>query len=134
MRKAFFETVKTHLETDLNLFSAVRMSVLDIDEEDIVFRFTPSSPGIRYMDKTVTKNIVFQILVKHSDRLTVMNTIENIAEALELSDGELSPEDGSFSFTQCEIYTEPSEIDITAKKLFIWSAMFRAEIHKNKEE
>lgn len=134
MRLEFFEAVKEHLEENLDLFSNVRMSVLDIDEEDIVFKFTPSSPGVRYMDKAVTKNIVFQILVKHKDRRVATKTSENIAEALELSDGELSPEDGSFYFTKCEIYTEPSEIDKTAKKIYVWSAMFQAEIHKNKEE
>ncbi|WP_260449467.1 minor capsid protein [Listeria booriae] len=113
------------------MFNELRLSDLDIDNSDIVFRYTPSPPGQKYFNQSKLKNFNFQIVLQHDSRLTAMNTIEAIAESLELSNGELVPEDGSFSLVMCQIYTEPAEVSKTDKNLYIWSAMFQAELSKN---
>ncbi|MBC2293762.1 phage tail terminator protein [Listeria booriae] len=131
LRQSFFDAVDVHLTNNVAMFSELRLSDLDIDNSDIVFRYTPSPPGQKYFNQSKLKNFNFQIVLQHDSRLTAMNTIEAIAESLELSNGELVPEDGSFSLVMCQIYTEPAEVSKTDKNLYIWSAMFQAELSKN---
>ncbi|WP_430535959.1 minor capsid protein [Listeria rocourtiae] len=131
LRESFFDAIDAHLNANVAMFSELRLSDLDIENQDIIFRFTPSPPGQRYFDRSRLKDFSFQIIVQHESRLTAMNTIEVITESLELSNGELVPDDGSFSLVGCEIYTEPTEIGKTDKNLFMWSAMFQAELSKN---
>ncbi|MBC2196813.1 phage tail terminator protein [Listeria booriae] len=131
LRQSFFDAVDAHLTNNVAMFSELRLSDLDIDNSDIVFRYTPSPPGQKYFNQSKLKNFNFQIVLQHDSRLTAMNTIEAIAESLELSNGELVPEDGSFSLVMCQIYTEPAEVSKTDKNLYIWSAMFQAELSKN---
>ncbi|MBC2100632.1 hypothetical protein HCJ70_16390 [Listeria booriae] len=131
LRQSFFDAVDVHLTNNVAMFNELRLSDLDIDNSDIVFRYTPSPPGQKYFNQSKLKNFNFQIVLQHDSRLTAMNTIEAIAESLELSNGELVPEDGSFSLVMCQIYTEPAEVSKTDKNLYIWSAMFQAELSKN---
>lgn len=125
----FYKALKTHLESNMTLFTTVALNGLTTSEKSISIGSMPSKLGTKYYDDERQRVIQIQVLVKSPNQEEAMNTAEAIDTFL---DG------GSFSVTgykveSCESYVPPSYLEKTVKSEWVYTAAYRVEIMKESE-
>ncbi|HWI50265.1 MAG TPA: minor capsid protein [Rummeliibacillus sp.] len=118
------------LEQELNLFTTISIDVLKSDDNAITIRHVPSSPNNMFMDKTYDIELVFQTLVKHIEQQTTIQAIEAIQSHIEKLNA-LPSNDSSYEFIKAEQYVTPTLLEIDERNCYIYTAMFKVNIHVN---
>lgn len=122
----FYESLKEYLEENLSLHAPIALGGLTSANESIALVSMPSPSDQLFYDRKRPRIIQFQILTKSVKHKTAMNKLEEIASLL---DGGFFVVEG-YVFDGCEVYSEPSYLETTEKKEFIYTAAFRAELTK----
>lgn len=119
------DDIADYLEAKLNLYAEIQMDVLG-DSNSIAIMDVPSAPVGRHLDGG--KDDVYQFLVKtsHGNQITAQQTIQDIANALDMTDGVIL---NDATLTKIEVYVNPSFLEKTTKNSFIYVAQFRAEYY-----
>ena len=122
----FYKALKTHMESNMVLFSAIAMNGLTTNPKSISIGSMPSPLGNKYYDDKRERIVQIQVLVKSDDPKEAMDTAEFIDSFLD---------DSSFivigyKVKSCETYVPPSYLEKTAKSEYIYTAAYRAEIMK----
>jgi hypothetical protein len=126
--KEFLLSLADHLEAQLTLFAPVKIGSLDLEPKAISIRQAPAPAGVRYMNRSMIKNVTVQLLAKSESQGEVMDTMELMTQSLELSSGELTVT--GYDFIKCGVYTEPNFVEKTSNNEYLYTALFQAELIK----
>ncbi|PEE04606.1 phage tail terminator protein [Bacillus pseudomycoides] len=134
--KWLIESVKKQLTTNLSkdiMFAPVKADVLDIGannipKKSIAIRMTPSALGEQYFEGEII-NKQFQLLVKSDNQLETTNAIEAMTRELNnVQRRTFNAVDNSYTLRRLNVYVEPSFVEKTAAKEYIYTALFSAEL------
>lgn len=131
----FLNSIKQYIEKNADLYvSNLQVGTL-LDGNSIAIRPVPSTPPIRYLEKSKIITYQFQVLTKHSHTGIAYNTLEEINSLLDILElGAIKSANGSFVFNKCEVYTSPNFVEKTTKGEMIFTALYQAELYIKKEE
>jgi len=118
--------LKTHLESNMSLFSTVALNGLTAASTSISIGSMPGSLGTRYYDGSRIRVVQFQVLVKNPNPELAMNVSENINDYLDGATFEVK----GYKLNSCEVYIDPSWLEKTSSSEHIYTAAYRAEIIK----
>ncbi|MEG2369204.1 MAG: minor capsid protein [Raoultibacter sp.] len=107
--------------------SVKRLDELD-SREGVVLRRLPATVTARYADLGQSVAYVFQAIVKRRDEERAIDDCEKITNLLVHAD--LASRNGSYVFTNAEVYTEPQELELNESGYFIWEARIRVNIYR----
>lgn len=125
---SILDDIATKLETDLDLYSTLKVDILGSADQAITIRHAPSAPSSRFYNKAFDNIVAFQILVKHTKQSLAISTIEEIAKYLDRLEN-LQLKDPDYTFIKCEINVNPTMVEQTQKGAFIYTALFETTIH-----
>ena len=125
----FYLALKTHLESNMSLFTEVALNGLTTNTRSISIGSMPSSLGTKYYDDERQRVVQIQVLVKSTDPKEAMNTAEAIDSFLDGSSFEFT----GYKVESCESYVPPAYLEKTSKSEWIYTAAYRAEIMKESE-
>lgn len=124
------DIVLDYLEQEMNLFTVFSVDSLGDDENALAIRSTPSSPGSRFLNNSRDDVVAFQILVKNTNQLTAIKTINDISAELEsLNKDKLLME----NFIDCRVYTYPTFVEKTERGSYIYTALFNLILNQGGE-
>lgn len=122
----FYKSLNIYLSTKLTLYAPIAMSGLDSAPNSISIYSMPTPSGERFYDDERPRQVMFQILTKHKEQTMAMNTLEDIANALERCSFNVA----GYQMESCEVYAEPAYLEKTEKNEYIFTAAFNAVIRK----
>ena|SRR5690554_3991436 len=129
----FLIRAKEFIESNLDLYSNVALGLL-LDGDSIAIRPTPSTPPLRYLEKSKVTTYQFQILTKHQVGYTAYQELEKINDLLDgLENGAITSSDSSFILNKCEVYTSPNFVEKTEGGEQIYTAIYQAELYIREE-
>lgn len=121
----FLDRLLDKVEWDVPLFANYIAVGSLKDGNSIAIRQTPSSPEGRYYNGSRVDEFSFQLLVKHQNAQTAINTTQSITDYLDgLTD--VVSGDGSFELQNIEVYTLPNWVETTGSKEEVYTALFTA--------
>lgn len=125
----FLDRLIDYIEKNVELDTHIRIGKLSSDSESISIRPTPSGIAARYGNSGVNREYGFQILIKGTNQLKVINTLEAITSSLDgLKRGDITSSNSSFDLVSCKVYTTPNYVEETDREEYIYTAMFIAEL------
>ncbi|MFE9082235.1 minor capsid protein [Bacillus mobilis] len=136
--KWLVESVIKHLNTVLPpniIYAPIKANVLDVGtnnepRKSIALRIIPSAPGQQYFEGEIIRK-QFQILVKSSNGLEAMASIEAISDELHnLHRRIFNSVDTSYKLITMEKYVEPNWVDKTEANEQIYTVLFSTELEK----
>ncbi|BBW97226.1 minor capsid protein [Geobacillus icigianus] len=117
------------IEQRVTLNAPITSGILPKAPKAVCFRLIPSNLREAHLDDGRVYQLSFQILVKDSDQVAAMTTIENITNTLDhLTTADITLTDGQF--VKCEVYTLPNFVEKTEHDEYIYTALFNAEYAK----
>jgi len=123
----FLERLKEFLESLDTFVDHIAVGVLS-DGNSIAFRPIPAQPPIKYLDGRKSLSYGFQVLVRHSDQLKAIQTIESISQTLDdLPKGAIKSENNSFAFLFCSISTPTNYVEQDSSG-WVYTALFSANL------
>lgn len=125
----FYKALKTHLESNMTLFTTVALNGLTTSEKSISIGSMPSKLGTKYYDDERQRVIQIQVLVKSPNQEEAMNTAEAIDTFLDGSSFSVT----GYKVESCESYVPPSYLEKTVKSEWVYTAAYRVEIMKESE-
>ena len=121
------DRVMDYLESNVNLNASITPALLG-SGSSIALRLTPGSINTRFIEG-FNADIGFQILAQDANHLRCIGVIEDIFRALEgLSKNDLVSQNNSFKLVSLKCTTLPNFVEKTEKGLFVYTALFSAEI------
>jgi len=126
--KNFLIALANHIESEVATMARVDIGILPTTVKGLAIRQGPAPQGARYMNRSGIKNVMVQVLGKSTVQGEVIDQMDLITQALDLSSGELTVT--GYDFIKCEVYTEPNFVEVTSNKEYIYTALFRAELIK----
>lgn len=128
----FLDRLLDKVETDNELFVPfIAVGSLN-DGNSIALRQTPSSPNGRYYNGDRVDEFSFQLLVKHQNAQTAINTTQTITDYLD-SLTDVQSGDGSFVLQNIEVTTLPNWVETTSSKEEVYTALFTALLLKEED-
>lgn len=125
----FLDRLIDYIEDNVELKTYLRIGKLSADSESISIRPTPSGIAARYANEGVNREYGFQILIKGTNQLKVISTLESITSSLDgLKSGDIRSSNNSFDLVSCKVYTTPNYVEETDREEYIYTAMFIAEL------
>ncbi|VXB51650.1 conserved hypothetical protein [Exiguobacterium sp. 8H] len=124
--RALLDALADYLDTELTLYAPVKVGNLDSSTDAICIRQAPSPDGPRYLSGRRLRYINFQLLAKSEDQQQVLDAMELMSEALELSNGDIVVPD--FEFIKCEVTTETNWVEETSTNQHIYTALFQCQL------
>lgn len=116
-----------YLETNVGLNAPIVNGLLG-KGSSVAIRLTPGSINTRFI-QGFNANVNFQILVQDKNHIKTVKVVEDIFRALEgLSKNDLVSSDNSFKLVSLKCTTLPNFVEKTEKGLFVYTALFSAEI------
>lgn len=128
----FFDDLADNLESNFSLFATIKLDIMSENQNALTIRRYQSGPSQRFMNGTRDDLIGFQLLVRHTDQVTAINTIETLSEYLEkLKAGNITSSDGSYEFLSCDLYVHPLLVEKTDHGAYLYSVLFQAKVYKH---
>lgn len=129
----FLDRLINYIEKQVVMNAIMKIGRLDQNSSAASIRQTPSGISGRFFDGGKTSEFSFQVLVKDSNHLKVINTLQQITDELDgLSNSAIESENDSFSFIKCEVYVNPNYVEETDHGEYIYTALFTAELEGGK--
>ncbi len=125
----FYLALKTHLESNMSLFTTIALNGLTTNTRSISIGSMPSGLGTKYYDDERQRLIQIQVLVKSPDSQEAMDTAEAIDSFLDGSTFNVT----GYEVESCESYVPPAYLEKTATSEWIYNAAYKAEIMKESE-
>lgn len=116
-----------YLEANLTLFTTFKQDILSAEDNALTIRLAPSAPSERFYDTSKENVISFQILSKHTNQFLALQTLYDISKVLE-NILDLPSQNGSYTFSKIELYTNPTWVNKTEQNAHIYTALFNAHI------
>lgn len=124
--KNFLTALAEHIEAEVVTMARVDIGILPTTVKGLAIRQGPAPQGARYLNRSGIKNVMVQVLGKSTVQGEVVDQMDLITQALDLSAGELMVT--GYDFIKCEVYTEPNFVEMTGNKEYVYTALFRAEL------
>lgn len=120
------------LETNCNLFSSIDVPIIRVDADGngsgIAFMLTPIGQETRYYDGSRCRNYAFQITVRHTDQLTILNTLFSINRYIDgLNPDDIKSKNGTFEFNNAIVTSVPNLVQVDTHG-FLYVSNFQSEI------
>lgn len=125
----FYKALKTHLESNMTLFTTVALNGLTTNTKSISIGSMPSPLGTKFYDDERQRVIQIQVLVKSTDPKEAMDTAEAINDFLDGSSFNVT----GYKIESCESYVPPSLLEKTTASEWKYTAAYRVEIMKESE-
>lgn len=122
----FYKSLSMYLSANLSLYAPIALSGLDSASNSISIYSMPTASGERFYDNERPRQVMFQMLTKHKEQKMAMDTLEDIANALE----RISFDIVGYRLENCEVYSEPSFLEKNDKNEYIFTAAFNAVVIK----
>ena len=100
-------------------------------KEGIAVRALPYTTTQRHYDGTKEISYLFQVIVKRRSEAKSLEEISDIADILDQTF--LTSENGSYEGGYCEVYTDPSELELNESGFYVQEVRFRVQITTRKE-
>jgi len=123
----FLDKIVDHIETNLGLYSPIRVGILG-PQNSIAIRPTPGSLPDGYLNGDRIRGFSFQILTQHENPHTAYTTLEEITDLLDAMDVDIQGD--GYTMVQCAVYTAPNFVEVTPQGYHIYTALFEAELLK----
>ena len=121
------DRVMEYLEANVSLNAPIVPGLLG-EGSSIAIRLTPGSINTRFITG-FNADVGFQILVQDKNHLKCVKVTEDIFRALDgLSRKDLVSQDDSFKLVHLTCSTLPNFVEKTNQGLYIYTAIFNAEI------
>ncbi|MBU9711063.1 minor capsid protein [Evansella tamaricis] len=136
----FFDRLIDWIEANHDLFTFIEKSRMSNEGPAIAIRQTPQPPGERFLNGSKVQLFGFQLLVRHSNRVLAMETLDSLYNALDGQKGRdkegnfiIPSSNNSFYLLKIEGYTSPNYVDTNDRGEELYTAMFVAELYIKKE-
>lgn len=106
----------------------IKMGMLDIEKNGFALRLIPSTPGLRFMNRTQIERAQIQLLGKSQNQEAVTDIMGRFSDALELANDELLIP--GYSFISSDVSSTLAFVEKTSANEYIYSLFFHVELIK----
>lgn len=125
----FLDRIIDYIEDNVVIEKNIRIGKLEQNSSAISIRPTPGSVPNRYVDDDKIREYNFQILIKDTNQLKVIQKTEEITSLLDgLKSNGIVSSNNSFRLVSCKVYVPPNYVEETDREEYIYTAMFTAEL------
>jgi hypothetical protein len=108
---------------DAGFADAKVQPIARIKDGGICVRRVPSTTTGRAFDGNRNIDYLVQVVVARESEYDCIEEIEQVATIIPHTD--LASENGSYTLTSCDIYTDPAELELTGYP-YVWTVRFKA--------
>lgn len=124
------------LEASCDLFTSISVPIIPSTSDGspangIAFMLTPIGKAVCGMDGRWDKTYAFQITCRHTDQLTVLNTLLAISRYVDgLGTDDIQSQNGSFDFINGQVAAVPNVLQVDEHG-YVYVAGYQAELLLN---